>query len=71
LTVSQTGRLEIRRALGELYCLSGVSRTSIAKFIAVLDNVEDVTMPLADDDVVAGTCGGFPKSSACRGVIRG
>ena len=53
LTVSQSAWLEIRRSLGDLYCLSGVSAKSIAKFIAACEIAEEGTKALADDEVVS------------------
>jgi hypothetical protein len=53
LTVSQSAWLEIRRSLGDLYCLSGVSGKSIAKFIAASEIAEAGTKALADDEVVS------------------
>ncbi len=37
----------------DLYCLSGVSRKSIAKFIAACEIAEEGTKALADDEVVS------------------
>jgi hypothetical protein len=51
LTVSQSGWLEIRRSLGDLYCLSGVSGKSIATFIAACEMAEEGAKALADDEV--------------------
>jgi hypothetical protein len=53
LTVSQSGWLEIRRSLGDLNCLSGVSGKSIAKFIAACEIAEEETKALANDEVVS------------------